>query len=71
MYLIVQEAKQNLDDLKVTLDQVTDKMKKVAEFFCQEVKKFKLEELFLDLLNFLKELENAGKVTNLWGTQYP
>ena len=46
----------------MTLDKVTQKMNTVAEFFCQEIKKFKLEELFVDLLNFLKELENAQKV---------
>lgn len=46
----------------MSLDRVTEKMGKVAEFFCQEPKKFKLEELFVDLLNFLKELENAQKV---------
>ena len=40
-------------------------MGKVAEFFCQDVKKFKLEELFVDILNFLRELENAQKVTIL------
>ena len=57
-----QEAKQTLDDLKVTLDKVTHKMNAVAEFFCQDVKKFKLEELFADLLNFLRELQKAQEV---------
>ena len=51
-----------LDDLKLSLDKLTEKMNQVAEFFCQETKKFKLEELFGDLLNFLRELENAQKV---------
>lgn len=46
----------------MSLDRVTDKMNRVAEFFCQEVKKFKLEELFADVLNFLRELETAQKV---------
>lgn len=58
----MQESKQTLDDLKVSLDRVTEKMHKVADFFCQETKKFKLEELFVDLLSFLRELENAQKV---------
>lgn len=58
-----QEGKQTLDDLKLTLDKVTHKMNTVAEFFCQEVKKFKLEELFEDLLKFLRELEKAHEVT--------
>ena len=51
-----------LDDLKLSLDKLTEKMNEVAVFFCQETKKFKLEELFLDLLNFLRELETAQKV---------
>ena len=54
-----------LDDLKDTLDKVTEKMNAVAEFFCQDVKKFKLEELFGDLLSFLKELETASKVSEV------
>ena len=57
-----QEARQTLDDLRLSLDKVTEKMNGVAEFFCQETKKFKLEELFIDLLNFLRELETAQKV---------
>ena len=48
--------------MKATLEGVTTKMISVAEFFCLDVKKFKLEELFSDLLGFLKELENAKKV---------
>lgn len=48
--------------MKLTLDKLTEKMNQVAEFFCQETKKFKLEELFGDLLSFLRELENAQKV---------
>lgn len=48
--------------MKVSLDRLTEKISKVAEFFCQETKKFKLEELFADILNFLRELENARKV---------
>lgn len=59
---LLQEARQTLDDLKISLDQVTEKMNQVAVFFCQEVKKFKLEELFGDVLSFLRELENAQKV---------
>ena len=65
---MVQEAKQTLDDLKVSLERVTEKMNKVAEFFCLDIKKCKLEELFTDLLNFLRELENAQKVIK--GVQY-
>lgn len=52
-----------LDDLKQSLDKVTEKMHDVATFFCQETKKFKLEELFVDLLSFLKELATANKVS--------
>ncbi len=52
-----------LDDLKLSLDKLTEKMNEVAGFFCQETKKFKLEELFLDLLSFLRELGNAQKVS--------
>ncbi len=58
----MQEARQTLDDLHLSLEKVSDKMNKVAKYFCQETKKFKLEELFVDMLAFLRELENANKV---------
>lgn len=62
---VLQESKQTLDDLKIKLDEVTTKMNGVADYFCQETKKFKLEELLIDLLSFLKELESAEKVQYL------
>ena len=48
--------------MKISLEAATKKMNKVANYFCQDTKKFKLEELFLDMLNFFRELENADKV---------
>ncbi len=59
----LQEGSQTLDDLKASLGAVTKKMNSVAEYFCQDSKKFKLEDLFAAVLNFLRELENAKKVS--------
>jgi len=58
-----------LDDLKSSLAAVTKKMNTVAEYFCQDSKKFKLEDLFSSLLSFLRELGNAQKVGHQarWG----
>lgn len=67
VWSLLQEASQTLGDLKANLDAITKKMNTVAEFFCQDSSKFKLEELFAALLNFLRELENAQKVSsNPW-----
>ena len=63
----LQEGTQTLEDLKANLAAVTKKMNTVADYFCQDCKKFKLEDLFSSLLKFLKELENAQKVSQSLG----
>ena len=39
-----------------------EKLKKVAEFFCEDKKKFKIEELFGRLLKFAEQLPVLAKV---------
>lgn len=40
-----------------------EKLKKVAEFFCEDKKKFKIEELFVRLLKFAEQLPVLAKVS--------
>ncbi len=64
MYLCtLQESEAILSELCDSLDGVSRRMKETATYFCQDVSKFKLDELFKELLNFIKELENAIKVS--------
>ena len=39
-----------------------EKLKKVAEFFCEDKKKFKIEELFVRLLKLVEQLPVLAKV---------
>lgn len=54
--------------MKALSDSVHDleeKLKKVAEFFCEDKKKFKIEELFMRLLKFVEQLPVLAKVRTL------
>ncbi len=61
----MQESEAILSELCEGLDKVSGQMKETASYFCQDSSKFKLEELLKELLNFIKELENALKVIKL------
>lgn len=52
-----------MSELVDSLEGVSGRMKETATYFCQDACKFKLDDLLKELLNFIKELENAIKVT--------
>ena len=48
-----------------------EKLKKVAEFFCEDKKKFKIEELFVRLLKLVEQLPVLAKVRTIaYASQY-
>ena len=59
---VPQESRKTLDELTASLEGVEKKMKVVAEYFCEDAKKFKLEELFSELLLFVRGFEGAVEV---------
>lgn len=51
-----------MEELSTNLGEVEKKMMTVAEYFCEDHNKFKLEELFSELLSFIQQFEEAAKV---------
>ena len=45
-----------------SVDDLNKKLEKIAEFFCEDKQKFKVEELFSRLLKFIEQLPTLAKV---------
>ncbi len=60
--LCVQESCETLDQLAVSLEVVDRKMAVVAEYFCEDANKFKLETLFEEIISFVRGFEGAVEV---------
>ena len=56
------EAEDELKKLEEAMTEMEALNKKTAEYFCEDVKKFKMEGLLSEILNFVKELTGAVKV---------
>ena len=59
---MIQEANNDIKALSDSVSDLEEKLKKVAEFFCEDKKKFKIEELFGRLLKFVEQLPVLAKV---------
>ena len=56
------EAHRGLDELSGSLKSIEKKTKEIAEYFCEDVKKFKIENLLSELLAFVSGFEAAVEV---------
>ena len=56
------EAHRGLDELSGSLKSIEKKTKEIAEYFCEDVKKFKIENLLSELLAFVNGFEAAVEV---------
>ena len=52
-----------MDDLQGSMENVSKKTKSAAQYFCQDASKFKLEELLVEILTFVRDFSNAKKVS--------
>ena len=58
----LEDAERGLVELNGGLASIEKQLKGIAEYFCEDPKKFKVEELFADLLAFIRTYEGAVKV---------
>lgn len=56
------EAGEDVTNLQALMGKVEVLNEKTAEYFCEDAKKFKLEVLLSEILNFIRELTGAVKV---------
>ena len=56
------EAHRGLDELSGSLKSIEKKTKEIAEYFCEDAKKFKIENLLSELLAFVSGFEAAVEV---------
>ena len=52
-----------MDELTASLGAAQKKAERVIEYFCEDIKKVKLEEIFSQLLGFTKQLHTAMEVS--------
>ena len=64
----LKDAHHGLDELTEGLKNIEKQVKLIAEYFCEDPKKFKIEELFTELLAFVRTYEAAVEVSTMcWG----
>ena len=56
------EAKSKLEELGTQVEKIGEQSKEVAEYFLMDIDKFKAEELFTEVLKFVKGISEAKKV---------
>ena len=62
----LEETKGKLDELDVLVEKISQQSKEVAEYFLMDDDKFKVEDLFTEIIKFVKGVSEAKKVrTNL------
>ena len=61
----LKEAEEEMKQLKANMKAVQDKTTEIANYFCEDTSKFKLEGLLMELNGFITELEQAKKVLNM------
>ena len=59
----LERSQAELKSLSGELEELEKQMKNVAEYFCEDPKKFKIENLFTDILVFVKTFEGAVEVS--------
>jgi len=57
-----QEAGKDIEALDNSVLDLEEKQTKIAEFFCEDPNKFKIEELFVRLWKFADQLPQLAKV---------
>lgn len=60
--VFLEDAHKVLDELNGGLKNVELQVTEIAEYFCEDPKKFKIEVLFVDLLSFIRTYEGAVEV---------
>ena len=58
----VEDAHRGLDELSKGLKNIEKQVKEIADYFCEDPKKLKIEELFSELLAFIRTYEAAVEV---------
>ena len=56
------ESQHTLDELSESLHTVEKKMQTAANYFCEDAKKFKLEDLLKEILVFIQQFQSAAEV---------
>ena len=62
-FSLCQSAQGTLEELSASLGATQKKVERVVEYFCEDCKKTKLEEVLSQLLNFVKQLNAAMEVS--------
>jgi len=62
LYITLQEAVKDIAVLNDSVINLEEKQTKIAEFFCEDTSKFKIEELFVRLWKFADQLPVLAKV---------
>ena len=60
--ITLQEASRDIAALNNSVVDLEEKQAKIAEFFCEDTSKFKIEELFVRLWKFADQLPVLAKV---------
>ena len=58
----LKESQHTLGELSANLHTVEKKMQLVANYFCEDAKKFKLEDLLKEILLFIQQFQSAAEV---------
>jgi len=61
--ITLQEAGKDITELNYSVVDLEEKQSKIAEFFCEDTSKFKIEELFVRLWKFADQLPVLAKVS--------
>ena len=66
LYITLQEAGKDITELNNSVVDLEEKQSKIAEFFCEDASKFKIEDLFMRVWKFADQLPVLAKVNYLW-----
>ena len=53
-----------MEECEATFNRISEKKKELAIYFCEESEKLKLEELFQQLRDFVRDVNHAREVCN-------
>lgn len=67
---IYKDAKSEIEDLQEDLKDIEGLRCELADFFCEDVKTFKLEEAFRTMQTFCERFKKAIEVLNLLTLSY-
>ena len=59
---VLQTAIKEISKLSASVNDLNNKIERIAEFLCEDKQKFKVEELLDHLLKFLEQLSTLAKV---------